>query len=119
MSDLKPISRRERRPRGPAGSVAATDNAARPAPVDRRTLVAVFERLRAANPEPEGELEHVNPFTLPGGYHVTWTGMRVEKHDGSQHHLVGTLPTVPVEPTVAAIREGRDEYLEAALKIIH
>jgi len=61
---------------------------------------------------------NVNPFTLPGGFNVSWTGMRVRKHDGSQHHLIGVLPTVPVRRTIKAIREGRDEYLERALEII-
>ncbi len=35
-----------------------------PEPVDRTTLVEVFRRFQAANPEPKGELEHVNPYTL-------------------------------------------------------
>ena len=33
-------------------------------PVDRATVAEVFRRFRAANPEPKGELEHVNPYTL-------------------------------------------------------
>lgn len=61
---------------------------------------------------------NVNPFTLPGGYNVVFTGMRVLKHDGSQHHLVGIGPTVPVVRTLAAFREGRDEELEAALRVV-
>jgi endonuclease III len=36
----------------------------RPRPVDRATVAEVFRRFRAANPEPKGELEHVNPYTL-------------------------------------------------------
>src|SRR3954447_26371672 len=36
----------------------------RPKPVDRASVAEVFRRLRAANPEPKGELEHVNPYTL-------------------------------------------------------
>jgi endonuclease-3 len=72
MNDLKPISRRARKPRAtvsaPAGAEAEVPTKAKqgrgPTPVDRETLVAVFERLRAANPEPKGELEHLNPFTL-------------------------------------------------------
>ena len=35
-----------------------------PKPVDRETLVEVFTRFRAANPQPKGELEHTNAFTL-------------------------------------------------------
>ena len=61
---------------------------------------------------------NVNPFTLPGGFRVTWTGMRVLKHDGSQHHLIGIRPAVPLERTIQGVIEGRDEYLEKALEII-
>jgi C-terminal processing protease CtpA/Prc len=61
---------------------------------------------------------NVNPFTLPGGFRVVWTGMKVLKHDDSTHHLVGIRPTVPVERTIAAVREGRDEFLETALDLI-
>jgi endonuclease-3 len=35
-----------------------------PKPVDQATLVEVFRRFRDANPEPTGELEHVDPYTL-------------------------------------------------------
>ncbi|KPK01948.1 MAG: hypothetical protein AMS20_12710 [Gemmatimonas sp. SG8_28] len=61
---------------------------------------------------------NVNPFGLPGGFRVTWTGMKVTKHDGSQHHLVGIQPTIPTERTIQGIREGRDELLERALAVI-
>ena len=61
---------------------------------------------------------NVNPFTLPGGYTVRWTGMRVTKRDGSPHHGVGIRPTVPVAPTLRGVKEGRDEVLERALQIV-
>ena len=61
---------------------------------------------------------NVNPLTLPGGYRISWTGMRVIKHDGSQHHLVGIQPTVPAEPTLEGTRAGRDEVLERAVALI-
>ena len=61
---------------------------------------------------------NINPFTLPGGYRVMWTGMKVLKHDGSRHHGVGIQPTVPVRPTLAGIREHRDEVLEAAVQVV-
>jgi endonuclease III len=35
-----------------------------PKPVDQATLVEIFRRFRDANPEPQGELEHVDPYTL-------------------------------------------------------
>ena len=38
----------------------------------------------------------INPFLTLGGIRIHWTGMKVLKNDGSQHHLVGIQPTVPV-----------------------
>nr|WP_238509509.1 endonuclease III [Methylorubrum extorquens] len=35
-----------------------------PEPVDDATLVEIFSRLRAADPEPRSELEYLNPYTL-------------------------------------------------------
>jgi C-terminal processing protease CtpA/Prc len=61
---------------------------------------------------------NVNPFTLPGGYRVRWTGMKVLKHDGSQHHGVGIQPTVRVSPTIQGVIEGRDEVLERAIEVV-
>lgn len=59
-----------------------------------------------------------NPFIVPGGYRVTWTGMRVLKHDGSHLHGIGILPTVPVVRTVRGVAEGRDEVLERAILVL-
>ena len=61
---------------------------------------------------------NVNPFTLPGGYRLIWTGMQVLKHDGSRHHGVGILPTVPVTRTLAGVAAGRDELLEKAIEVV-
>lgn len=60
---------------------------------------------------------NINPFTLPGDYRISWTGMWVEKHDGSQHYGVGTLPDITVDKTISGIRENRDEFLEKAIAI--
>jgi C-terminal processing protease CtpA/Prc len=60
---------------------------------------------------------NVNPFTLPGGYTISWTGMRVVKHDGRTHHGVGIQPDIFVEKTIKGVREGRDEFLEKALEV--
>jgi hypothetical protein len=58
-------------------------------------------------------------FSIPGGFNVTFTGMRVTGHDGqTPHHLVGITPNIPVTPTIAGLREGRDELLERALAFI-
>jgi C-terminal processing protease CtpA/Prc len=60
---------------------------------------------------------NINPFSLPGGYRISWTGMRVLKHDGSQHHGVGIIPHVRVERTLKGVKTGRDEFLEKAIEI--
>ena len=61
---------------------------------------------------------NVNSFSLPGDFRIDWTGMKVVKHDGSQHHLLGIRPTVPMKRTIQGILEGRDELLEKALEVI-
>ncbi|WP_316569488.1 S41 family peptidase [Neobacillus sp. YIM B06451] len=55
---------------------------------------------------------------LPGGMKFYWTGLKVVKHDGSQHHNVGISPTVPVKNTIKGLTEKRDEQLEMAIKLI-
>jgi len=60
---------------------------------------------------------NINPFNLPGGYYVSWTGMKVLKHNGSQHHGIGILPNVYVTKTIQGIKDGRDEFLDKAIEI--
>lgn len=57
----------------------------------------------------------IRNFLLPGGFSVVFTGMRVLRHDGSRLHGIGIPPTIPVRPTIAGLRAGRDEVLEAGL----
>ncbi|MEM9455718.1 MAG: S41 family peptidase [Myxococcota bacterium] len=61
---------------------------------------------------------NVNPFEVPGGFTITYTGMKVTRLDGRTHHGIGVEPTVPAQPTREGITAGRDELLEVALKIV-
>jgi C-terminal processing protease CtpA/Prc len=61
---------------------------------------------------------NINSFTVPGGYQITWTGMKVLKHDGSQHHGIGIAPSEPASRTQAGVAAGKDEVLERALKLL-
>jgi len=61
---------------------------------------------------------NVSPFELPGGYGISWTGMKVLKQDGSQHHGVGIAPTVRATRTQAGVAAGRDEVLERGVAIL-
>lgn len=62
---------------------------------------------------------NANFIPLIGGYQIMFTGMKVLKHDGSQHHLLGIKPTHPVTRTIKAVLEGRDEYLDKAIEVLH
>ena len=58
---------------------------------------------------------NVNIINLPGNLYITFTGMRVVKHDGSRLHGIGIAPDILINRTVAAVRRGEDEYINAAL----
>ncbi len=85
------------------------------------TCLGIVEhyRLGAIVGEPTaGTNGNVNVIALPGGYSISFTGMKVLKHDGSVHHGVGIRPTVPASVTVAGIRAGRDEVLEKGIEVV-
>jgi hypothetical protein len=82
------------------------------------SLVEAYRLGEIVGEPTAGTNGNINPVTLPGGYRVFWTGMRTLKHDGSRHHGVGILPTVPVSRTIRGIAEGRDEQLERALALV-
>lgn len=60
----------------------------------------------------------VTNFYIPGGILVRFSGHDVRHADGRQLQRVGLVPDVPVKPTIAGIRAGRDEVLERALKYL-
>jgi C-terminal processing protease CtpA/Prc len=85
------------------------------------TVMGIVEnyKLGAIVGEPTaGTNGNVNPFRLPGGYTVTRTGMKVLKHDGSQHHGIGIRPTVPASRTRKGVAEGKDEILLRGLQYV-
>ena len=61
---------------------------------------------------------NVSPFYLPGGLRTMISGIGVYYPDGGETQRVGIVPDVEVKPTVAGIREGRDELMEAAIELI-
>lgn len=81
-------------------------------------IVEHFELGEIVGGATAGTNGNINPFHLPGGYEVVWTGARVLKHDGSRHHGIGILPTIPVQRTREGIAAGRDELLERALELL-
>jgi hypothetical protein len=62
---------------------------------------------------------NVATFTVPGGFRISFTGMRVTGHDGHTiRHLVGIKPDIAVSPTIPGLRAGTDEVLERTLSLI-
>ncbi len=60
---------------------------------------------------------NITGVKLPGGFGLTFTGMRVLFPDGARFHGVGVAPDVEVWPTAAALAEGRDAALDAAIEV--
>lgn len=52
---------------------------------------------------------------LPGGLRSAISGIGVFYPDRRQTQRVGIIPDLVVRPTIAGIREGRDEVLEAGV----
>ena len=81
-------------------------------------IVEHFKLAQIVGQATAGTNGNVNPFKLPSGHTISWTGMKVLKHDGSRHHGIGILPTVPVERTRQGIAAGKDEILLRAVEVV-
>ena len=81
---------------------------------DHRALQARRDRGRPDR----GHQRQCQPLHAAGRLQVTWTGMKVLKHDGSRHHGVGIQPTVPATRTIRGVTEGRDEVLDRAVAVV-
>ncbi|MBI3791203.1 MAG: hypothetical protein HY275_10040 [Gemmatimonadetes bacterium] len=55
---------------------------------------------------------------LPGGVVVRITGEEVRHADGRPLQRVGLVPDLAVQPTIAGVRAGRDEVLDAAVALL-
>jgi hypothetical protein len=60
----------------------------------------------------------VTTVYLPGGINVNFTGAEITFADGRQLQRKGVQPHIYVRPTIAGIRAGKDEVLEAALSFV-
>ncbi|MDQ3712572.1 MAG: S41 family peptidase [Acidobacteriota bacterium] len=81
-------------------------------------IVEAYKLAEIVGEPSAGTNGNINPFTLPGGYNIVWTGMKVLKHDNSPHHGIGIKPTIPISRTIQGVRERRDEQLERAITAV-
>ncbi|SFQ62116.1 S41 family peptidase [Hymenobacter arizonensis] len=61
---------------------------------------------------------NTTPITLPGGLKTLMTGIGAYYPDGRETQRVGLRIDVPVRPTIAGLREGRDELRDRAVELI-
>ncbi len=121
MADFDKRGRWEMPPREPrfkGNSVFITNGSAISYAESCMAIIANYKLGEIIGSPTAGANGNINPFALPGGYRVVYTGMRVINHDDSQHHVLGVKPTIPMEPTVGGIRDGRDELLEKAIELL-
>ncbi len=59
---------------------------------------------------------NVSPIPLPGGLRTLISGIGVFYPDKRPTQRVGIVPDLVVRPTIAGVRAGRDEVLEAAIQ---
>lgn len=62
---------------------------------------------------------NVSGFYLPGGIYTMFSGISILYSDGRETQRIGIVPDIEVKPTVAGIKQGRDELLEKAIEIIN
>jgi C-terminal processing protease CtpA/Prc len=61
---------------------------------------------------------NVSPIPLPGGFRSLMSGIGVFYPDKKPTQRIGMIPDREIKPTIAGIRAGRDEVLEAAIREI-
>lgn len=61
---------------------------------------------------------NVSTIVLPGGYMSYISGLGVFYPDKTPTQRVGIVPDIVVTPTIEGIRAGRDELVEAAMRVI-
>lgn len=60
----------------------------------------------------------VTYIALPGGNFIQFTSRAIYTPEGGQTQRIGLAPDIYIERTIAGVRDGRDEFIEAAIKFI-
>jgi C-terminal processing protease CtpA/Prc len=62
---------------------------------------------------------NVSSIILPGGLRTMISGIGVYYPNGKETQRVGIVPEIVVKPTIKGIKNGKDEVLERAIKVIN
>ena len=60
----------------------------------------------------------ITVMRLPGGLRMSFTGEEPRHADGRQLQRIGIVPTILARPTLAGLRDGKDEILDRALAFV-
>jgi C-terminal processing protease CtpA/Prc len=66
----------------------------------------------------QGTNGDVTVMRLPGGLRMSFTGEEPRHADGRQLQRIGIQPQILVRPTLAGLRDGKDEILDRALAFV-
>ena len=81
-------------------------------------IVSYYKLAEIVGGPTAGTNGNINRNTIPGGFIVSFTGMKVLLEDGSQYHGVGVHPTIPSVPTRAGLAAGKDEVLQRGIEVL-
>lgn len=81
-------------------------------------LVDVHDLAEIVGQPTAGAAGEVNNMTLPGKFEFRWSGARIIGRDGSDRTMVGVQPSIPAKRTIQGIRDGRDELLDRAVRVV-
>jgi C-terminal processing protease CtpA/Prc len=62
---------------------------------------------------------NVSSIVLPGGLRTMISGIGVYYPNGKETQRVGIVPDIVVRPTIKGVKNGKDEVLERAIKVIN
>ena len=79
---------------------------------------AAGKRVTVIGSATAGADGNVTAVRLPGGYSTYFSGLEVLYPDGSQTQQTGIRINIKVEPTVTALKQGKDEVLQRAIEFI-
>ena len=79
---------------------------------------AAGKRVTVIGSPTAGADGNVTAVRLPGGYTTYFSGLEVLYPDGSQTQQTGIRVNIKIEPTLAGLRQGKDEVLQRAIQFI-
>jgi len=114
----RPISLKPQQPHYPGMVIILVDEVSQSQAEYTSMAFRASPRAKVVGSTTAGADGNVSRFALPGGLNSMISGIGVFYPDKRPTQRVGIIPDVEVKPTIGGIIAGRDEVLEAALRLI-